>query len=210
MSRMVALGLLIAPLLMAAAIPAWAAAPDDPGVLDRWSVGGGALFFGRERVYHATTACREVNYRNCNKLMDRVPAGETQTANPPHDTVEISRSATSSLQVLLDYQPFGGSGQAAAPFSLARANLFVITSYGFQAENRRLIEGFGLGYSLLRGGEQPGHTPWKLDVGWAWIDEVQVRSPGVRQGHDIPLGDANPTRRVTLSVPMITLTIGLN
>ena len=168
------------------------AAPEDPGLLDLFSVGAGIVHFEEPRVYHATTQCREVNYRNCSWRLDKV---------------EVNRKSSTSAVLLLNYYPFGS--KRSEDSLLAADGIFtsILTSYGFQAENRRLFDGIGLGYTLGVFDAFGRRDALNFGLGVAWFSDVHVLKDHVTPGRLLPSGSHSPTTQTAMTTPMLDIAL---
>jgi hypothetical protein len=171
------------------------AAPDNPGSPSSLSIGTGIIFYGRDRIYHATTQHRELNFK---------PTG-TKTA----DSVEVTDKASTSAQLLLEYSFFGRKRSREPLFSADSISAILVTSYGIHAENRKFLDGLGLGYTIAVFDAFHSRDSLRIGLGVAWFNDVHVLRNNVEVGEPIPPLTSAPTRRTQLRAGMLTISIGL-
>lgn len=165
------------------------------GLLSQFSVGASYLYFGVDRVYHATTECHE---QNCSIPRLRSP-----------DLVEVSPRSSSAIQLELEFHAFGTKHTADPLLTPSSIFLSLVTSYGFQADNKQLIDGFGLGYTLAVFDLGARRDAVNIGLGFAWLNDVHVLQRDVANGRPIPAALHAPTAQKSLLAPMLTVSINL-
>ncbi len=171
------------------------AAPPETALLDQFSLGAGVIDYGKPRIYHATTECHK---SSCVPLSHHVA-----------DKVEADRKARVSGQMLLEYHGLGRKSSS-DPF-LSADGLFgtVVSSYGFNAADKKVVDGLGVGYTLAVTDAFQHKDSLNFGLGAVHLDEVQVLRRGAVVGKPIAVGLHSPTRTTGGWDPMFTLSLAL-
>lgn len=122
---------------------------------------------------------------------------------------DIRRQVAAGAQHITfgDPDPFGS--KRSEDSLLAADGIFtsILTSYGFQAENRRLFDGIGLGYTLGVFDAFGRRDALNFGLGVAWFSDVHVLKDHVTPGRLLPSGSHSPTTQTAMTTPMLDIAL---
>lgn len=164
-------------------------------MLDDFAIGAARIHYGVDRIFYSSTKCHD---HNCT-----LPGHESP------DYVEVNGKATDAEQWMVEYHPFGMPSTDSPLFSRKRFFGSLVTSYGEDAPNKKLIDGLGTGASLAAFDIAGERHPLLIGLGAVWLSEVQVLRNGAVEGEPIRAGLFSPTRTTSIWSGMLTVSLGL-